>query len=123
MKQVNRILNYSGRTIDCIMISDDAELTNIFQSLESLVPKIDNYHLPLDFLITFNYALINQHYESQLVYNFKNCNFNKISHFLSNIYFDLNLNNNSSFEALIKTYYEIINHSFNLFVLKTKIYN
>lgn len=55
--------------------------------------------------------------------NFKNCNYNDIFNFLSNIYFDLNLNNNSSFEAFIETFYEIIYHSFNFFAPKTKIYN
>lgn len=123
LKQVNHVLNCSGRTLDCIMISAEAELTNILHSLESIVPIIDNYHPPLDFIIQFNNALINEHFESQYVYNFKNSNFNDISHFLRSIDFDLNLNNNLSFELQIEKFYEIIYHSFNLFVPKTKIYN
>jgi len=105
------------------MISADVELTNILHSLESLVPIIDNYHPPLDFIVLFNSALVNEHFESPLAYNFKNCNFDDISHFLRSIDFDLNLNNNLSFESLIDKFYEIIYHSFSLFVLKTKIYN
>lgn len=123
LKQVNHIVNCSGRTLDCIMISADVELTNLHYSLESLVPKIDNYHPPLDFIIKFNNALVNDHFDSPLVYNFKSYDFSNISHFLQGIDFDLNLCNCSSFEALIEKLYEIIYHSFNLFVPKTNIYN
>jgi len=123
LKQVNPVFNCSGRTLDCIMISADVELTNILNSLESIVPIIDNYHPSLDFIVLFNSALVNEHFESPLVYNFKNYNFDDISHFLRSIDFDLNLNNNLSFESLIDKFYEIIYHSFSLFVPKTKIYN
>jgi len=123
LKQVNTVLNCSGRTLDCIMISADAVLTNILHSLESLVPIIDYYHPSLDFIIQFNNALVSEHFNSPVVYNFKNCNFDDISHFLRSIDFDLNLNNNLSFESLIETFYEIIYHYFSLFVPKTKIYN
>jgi len=105
------------------MISADAELTNILHSSKSLVPIIDNYYPPLDFIIQFNNALVNEHFESLLFYNFKNCNFYDISHFLRSIDFDLNLNNNLSFESLFEKFYEIIYHSFTLFVPKIKIYN
>lgn len=69
------------------MISANAELTNILYSLESHVPKIDDYRPPSNFLIKFNNVLVNEHLESPLVYNFKNFYFNGISHFLSNIDF------------------------------------
>jgi len=46
LEQVSSILNFSGRTLDCIMISADPELTKILYSLESLVPRIDDYHPP-----------------------------------------------------------------------------
>lgn len=64
--------------------------------------------------------MVNEHYESPLAYNFKNCNYNDIFHFLWSIDFDLNLNNNLSLESLIEKCYEIIYHSFNLFVPKQK---
>lgn len=46
LKQVNHILNCSGRSLDCVLMSADVELTNILLSLESLVPIIYNYHPP-----------------------------------------------------------------------------
>jgi len=72
LKQINHIIlnfNCSGRTFDCVMISADVELTNILHLLESLVPIIDNYHTPLDFIIQFNIALVNKHFESPLIKN------------------------------------------------------
>jgi glutathione peroxidase-family protein len=40
LKQVNTILNCSGRILDCIMISANAKFTYILYSVESLIPKI-----------------------------------------------------------------------------------
>lgn len=62
--------------------------------------------------------------ECPIIYNFNRCNFNEIVNFLSNIDFDSNLNNNNiSFEKTVTKFYEIINHTFSLFVPKTKIFN
>jgi len=74
-------------------------------------------------VIKFKNFSVSNHYESPYIFNFKKCNFNEISHFLSNIDFNLNLNKNLSLDTLVDTFYEIIYHTFNLFVPKTKIYN
>lgn len=56
-------------------------------------------------------------------FNFKKCNFYDLSLFLSNIDFDLNLNQDLSLDALIITFYGIIYYLFSLFVSQTIIYN
>lgn len=91
------------------------------QCLESLVPTVDNYYPSLELFIKFTKSWVFNNYESPLVYNFKNFIFNKIYHFLSIIDFELSLNNNLSFEALVDKIYEIIDHSSSLFVSKIKI--
>lgn len=122
LKQCNSIINCIGRTLDCIMLSDQAELTSIYLS-DSLVPSIDKYHPPIEFLIKFKKSLFSEHLESPYIFNFKKFKFNEITQFLSYIDFDLNLDNNLSLDAIINKFHEIIYHSFNLFVPKTKIYN
>lgn len=102
------------------MLSDQAELTSIYLS-DSLVPSIDKYHPPIEFLIKFEKSLFSEHLESPYIFNLKKCKFNEITQFLSNIDFDLNLDNNLSLDAIINKFHEIIYHSFNLFV--PKIYN
>jgi len=74
-----------------------------------------NTYLPLYFLKNL---IIPQtvNPKSPLAYNFKNCNFDDISLFSSNIDFDFNLNNNLSSEAFIEIFYEIIYHFFSLLV-------
>jgi hypothetical protein len=74
-------------------------------------------------IIKFKYSSVSDFYESSYIFNFKKCNFNDISLFLSNIDFDLNINKDLSLDAIVDTFYEIIYHSFNLFVPKIKIYN
>lgn len=80
-------------------------------------------HSPLDFVIKFKYSSVSDFYESSYTINLKKVNFNDISLFLSNIGFDLNLNKDLSLDVIVDTFYEIVYHSFNLFVSKTKIYN
>jgi hypothetical protein len=122
LKQSNSIKNCIGRTLDCIMLSDQAELTSIYLS-DSLVPSIDKYHPPIEFLIKFKKPLLSEHLEPPYIFNFKKCKFNEITQFLSNIDFDLNLDVNLSLDDIIIKFHEIIYHSFDLFVPKTKIYN
>lgn len=123
LKQCNCIKNSLGRTLDCIFLSSEVELTSIVHSSESVVPIIDDHHPPLELYIQFTDFSLHNSYEFPLVYNFKNCNFNEISLFLSKIDFELNLDNNLSFDAQISKFYEIIYHTFSLHVHKTKIFN
>lgn len=123
LKQCNCIKNSLGRTLDCIFLSSEVELTSIVHSSESVVPIIDDHHPPLELYIKFTDSSLHNSYEFPLVYNFKNCNFNEISLFLSKIDFELNLDNNLSFDAQISKFYEIIYHTFSLHVPKTKIFN
>jgi hypothetical protein len=115
--------NCSGQTHNCIIISADADLINILRLLESLVPTIDNYQPPLDFIIQLKIALDKEHFESPFVYNFKNSNFDDITQIIKSIDSDHNLNHNSSFKPLIETFNEIKYNTFNLLVSKTKIYD
>lgn len=91
LKQCNCIKNSLDRTLDCIFLSSVIELTSIVHSSESLVPMIDDYHPPLEFYKKFADFSLHNSYALPLVYNFKNCNFNEISLFLSNIDFEINL--------------------------------
>jgi len=123
LKQCNIIKNCLGRTLDCLMLSANAELTSISQSVDSLVHTIDKYHPPLDFVIKFKYSSVRDSYESPYIFNFKKVNFNDISLFLRpkpNIFFN---NKDLSLDAIVDTFYEIVYQSCNLFVPKTKIYN
>ncbi|KAL4126168.1 hypothetical protein QTP88_010394 [Uroleucon formosanum] len=123
LEQCNIIKNCDGRTLDCLMLSKNAELISNCYSVDSLVHTIDKYHSPLDVVIKFKISSMSDHYESPYILNFKKCNFNEISHFLSSIDFNLNLNKNQSLDALVDSFYEIIYHTFSLFVPNTKIYN
>jgi hypothetical protein len=76
LKQCNSIKNSLGRTLDCIFLSSEVELTSIVHSTESLVPIIDDYHPPLELYIKFTDPSLYNSYKFPLVYNFKNCNFN-----------------------------------------------
>lgn len=92
------------------MISDQAELTSIYLS-DSLVHSIDKYHPPIELLIKFENWSYSEHLESPYIFNFKRCNFDEITQFLSNIDFDLSLDNNLSLDAIIDQFYEIIYHT------------
>lgn len=52
LKQCNNIKNCVGRTLDCLMLSKNADLTSTSYSVNSLVNTIDKYHPPLD-LVTY----------------------------------------------------------------------
>lgn len=81
------------------MISDQAELTSIYLP-DSLVYTIDKYHPPIELLIKFEKSSFSEHLESPYIFNFKCCKFDEITQFLSNIDFDLNLDNNLSLDAI-----------------------
>lgn len=87
LKQCNIIKNCLGRTLYCLMLSENAELTSISQSVDSLVHTIDKYHPPLDFVIKFKYSSLSDSYESPYIFNFKKVNFNDISFFHVTYYF------------------------------------
>lgn len=123
LEQCNIIKNCDGRILDCLMLSKNAELISNCYLVDSLVHTIDKYHLPLDVVIKFKNSSMSDHYESPYILNFKKCNFNEISHFLSSIDFNLNFNKNLSLDPLVDSFYEIIYHTFSLFVPKTKIYS
>uniref|UniRef100_A0A2S2NJ55 Putative RNA-directed DNA polymerase n=1 Tax=Schizaphis graminum TaxID=13262 RepID=A0A2S2NJ55_SCHGA len=106
------------------MINDNVEIISLNHSSESLIPKIDYHHPPLDIFLKFVNSNFNTTYEYPIIYNFNKCNFNEISNFLSNIDFESNLNNKIfSMDEIVTKFYEIIHHTFSLFVPKTKIFN
>lgn len=87
------------------MLSEKTDLTSIY-SVDSLVYSIDKYHPPIELLIKFEKFKLSDHYEWPCIYNIKKCNFDEISHFLSNIDFNLNLNNDLSLDSTIDIFYE-----------------
>lgn len=95
LKQKNNVKNKNDRTLDCIMINDNIEVISLNHSLESLVPKVDYHHPPLDIFLKFTNTKFNSTSECPIIYNFNRCNFNEIVNFLSNIDFDSYLNNNN----------------------------
>lgn len=106
------------------MINDNVEIISLNHSSESLIPKIDYHHPPLDIFLKFVNSNFNPTSEYPIIYNFNKCDFNEISNFLSNIDFESNLNNKIfSMDEIVTTFYEIIHHTFSLFVPKTKIFN
>lgn len=124
LKQKNHITNQNGKTLDCVMTNDNVEIISLNHSSKSLVPKIDYHHSPLDIFLKFTNWNFNPTSEYPIMHNFNKCNFNEISNFISDIDFESNLNNTFfSMEEIVTTFYEIIHHTFTLFVPKTKIFN
>lgn len=79
----NDVQNSIGRTLVCIWLSSDSELTRYYSFFESLVSKIDNYHLSLELYIKCTDFPLRDHCEPSQKFNFNNCSLNEIHFFLS----------------------------------------
>jgi len=83
------------------MLSDNAELKSISYSvtLWCIMHTFEKCHPHLDLVDKFKNSSVNDFYEWLYIFNFKKCDVNDISVFLSKINFDLNLNKDLSLDA------------------------
>lgn len=89
-------------------------------NLKSLTPNYDSYHPPLDFHCsdpTFHNSSENH---NPIIYNFHSYDFNALSNFLTNLDFLSTFKNLNLVNAVDK-FYEIIFHSFDMHIPKTRL--
>jgi len=117
LKQCNTVTNHRQDILD--LIFSDTQINNIRKSL-SLTPIFDAYHPPLELiypLTTSPFTLVES--LTPIMYNFNSCNFDEMCTFLSEFDFIYNFKN-LSFAAATSKFYEIIRHTFNVYVTKFK---
>jgi hypothetical protein len=113
LSQFNNIPNYRNDNILDLFFSE-THLDTIFPGC-SLIPLVDSYHPPLEFLYSLNLPNLLNDQSNSVVFNFNACNFNEITRFFANIDMIPNFIN-LHLDAAICTFYEILNHSFHLFL-------
>ncbi|KAL4130755.1 hypothetical protein QTP88_008147 [Uroleucon formosanum] len=117
LKQCNNVANHRQDILD--LIFSDSQINNIRKSL-SLTPICDAYHPPLELiypLITSPVTLVES--LTPIIYNFNLCNFDEMCSFLSEFDFIYNFKN-LSLAAATSKFYEIIRHTFDVYVTKFK---
>ncbi|KAF0746093.1 putative RNA-directed DNA polymerase, partial [Aphis craccivora] len=113
----NNVTNHRQDILD--LIFSDSLINNIRKSL-SLTPIFDAYHPPWELiypLTTSPVTLIES--LTPIMYNFNSCNFDEMCTFLSEIDFIHNFKNLNLVAATSK-FYEIIRHTFDVYVTKFK---
>lgn len=113
LKQVNNITNSHNGILD--LIFSNSTFDSMHASNCSLIPLIDSYHPPLEFISHFPIPNIYFQTISPVIFNFNSCNFNDILAFLSHIDIMDNITTLNLENAILK-FHEIINHSFDLLV-------
>jgi len=82
LKQVNNVKNDHGSVLDLIFSS--TSINSIFSNY-SLIPLIDSYHPPLDFIYSLEISEILDEPNSLELFNYNSCNYIEIIAFLENI--------------------------------------
>jgi len=118
LKQVNNIKNDHGSVLDLIFSS--TSIDSILFSNYSLIPLIDLYHPPLDFIYSLEISEILYEPNSPESFNYNSCNYLVIITFLENNNIFANIINLDLDNAILK-FYDILNHTCNLFIPKAKL--
>jgi hypothetical protein len=82
LKQVNSILNDRFDILDLIMTNNCVDCIRLGSSL---IPLIDSYHSPLDFILSISTPEFLSETSCPIVFNFNACNYNDVNLFLNSI--------------------------------------
>ncbi|KAF0760449.1 MI domain-containing protein [Aphis craccivora] len=111
-------------TFNCKLLNPITIIPNIDQIIlhfnYSLIPLIDSYYPPLDFIYSLEISEILDEPNSPELFNYNSCNYLEIIEFLENIDILANIINLDLDNAILK-FYDILNHICNLFIPKTKL--
>ncbi|KAL4104571.1 hypothetical protein QTP88_019866 [Uroleucon formosanum] len=112
LKQVNNVCKFRNDILDFVLTNTNID--NIRAGC-SLTPLIDSYHPPLDLIYSILVSKVVPESVCSIIHNF-----NYLITFLSNI--DLNYNIlNLDLEKSVLKFYDILNHSIDIFVPKVKL--
>lgn len=117
LNQVNNVKNSHGSILDLIFSSTNID--SIFSNYY-LIPLINSYRLPLEFIYSLVISEILDEPSSSELFNYNFCNYMEIVIFLENIDILSNIINLDLKNAILK-FYEILNHTCDLCVPKTKL--
>jgi hypothetical protein len=115
LKQINNVSNFRNDILNLVLTNTNID---IIRAGCSLTPLIDSYHSPLDFIYFILVSKVVPESFCPIIHNVNNTNFNDLIKFLSNI--DLNYNILNLEKSILK-FYDILNHSIDIFVPKVKL--
>lgn len=113
----NNIVNFRQKTI--YMIFSNSRVNSLRKGI-SFTPHFGVYHPSLEFLFKPDFQVNSVKIQTPTIYNFNKCNFDENNDFLSHLDILSNLRNLSVVDA-VKKFYEVMFHTFDDFVPKTKI--